>query len=649
MRWLSALFVSVTLLVLSLGSARLALAQTSTPPQRPFLARVNATYTVSFDASTAVKLEVRLRNTNSLQYAEQYALQVNSPDVENVRASFANGDSLPVEVTQTSVQTILAVKFPPEKRVVGREQEQLFTLEYSSKDTASRYGEVLEVTLPRLADPEFYEQYNVTLVVPEAFGQPAWVRPEQFTLDKLNGAQVLRFTDVAKSGVSVLFGQSQVYDLGLKYHVSNPSQNAGVVQVALPPDTSWQQVWYESISPAPTSLRTDNDGNWIAEFRLAGQATQTIEAKGQVKVFANPEVSVPVESPFLSESQSWWNRSEQLPWLKSQAYWPLENQLVTAAAKENQSAQSIYDFVVETLQYNSQRARSSTTVERLGAVGALQDPTNALCQEYTDVFIALARASGIPARRVTGYAINQDSALRPLSLVADTLHAWPEYFDVQQGKWIPIDPTWGDTTGGVDYFKRFDLRHITFARQGNSDTLPLAAGQYKVAGSEGQDVHVEIATSSAVPAQAEVIVRVEPVPGVAWAGQPRRLRVLVENKSGLARYNVQVSTEVTGAAVTGEQSWSIPSVLPYQTASTEIALSGPDWFVSTPAQVQITLDDQEAHTIEYGTNVRRTIENSLLRLIALGSVVALVSLGAGSVSILGLRRLRPVRRKSKKS
>ncbi len=64
----------------------------------------------------------------------------------------------------------------------------------------------------------------------------------------------------------------------------------------------------------------------------------------------------------------------------------------------------------------------------------------------------------MPLRKTIGFG--------PLSLIADVLHAWPEYYDQQQNVWVAIDPTWADTTGGIDYFSKLDLRHLTFAIQG---------------------------------------------------------------------------------------------------------------------------------------------------------------------------------------
>jgi len=52
--------------------------------------------------------------------------------------------------------------------------------------------------------------------------------------------------------------------------------------------------------------------------------------------------------------------------------------------------------------------------------------------EFTDLFIALSRAAGIPAREINGFAYTDDIRLRPLDLVTDMLHAWPEYYDEEK-------------------------------------------------------------------------------------------------------------------------------------------------------------------------------------------------------------------------
>jgi hypothetical protein len=126
----------------------------------------------------------------------------------------------------------------------------------------------------------------------------------------------------------------------------------------------------------------------------------------------------------------------------------------------------------------------------MGASMALENPSQAICMEYTDLFVALARAAGIPAREINGYAYTENPEIQPLSLVADVLHAWPEYWDNEKGVWVPVDPTWGSTTGGVDFFNKLDLRHFTFVIHGESSNRPYPPGSYKLGPNPQKDVFV---------------------------------------------------------------------------------------------------------------------------------------------------------------
>ena len=65
---------------------------------------------------------------------------------------------------------------------------------------------------------------------------------------------------------------------------------------------------------------------------------------------------------------------------------------------------------------------------------------------------------------------------------------------LEKERWIQIDPTWGSTTGGVDYFDKLDTNHITFVRKGISPDEPLPAGAYKIDPNSDQDVTITPAT-----------------------------------------------------------------------------------------------------------------------------------------------------------
>jgi transglutaminase/protease-like cytokinesis protein 3 len=55
------------------------------------------------------------------------------------------------------------------------------------------------------------------------------------------------------------------------------------------------------------------------------------------------------------------------------------------------------------------------------------------CTEHTDLFNALLKAAGIPARNASGYLLADDSG-------AFSGHAWNEV--AYDGIWVPVDATW---------------------------------------------------------------------------------------------------------------------------------------------------------------------------------------------------------------
>jgi transglutaminase-like putative cysteine protease len=68
------------------------------------------------------------------------------------------------------------------------------------------------------------------------------------------------------------------------------------------------------------------------------------------------------------------------------------------------------------------------------------------CNEHTQLYVALARAAGIPARVSTGLAFVNGKFY---------YHAWPE---VRLRDWVAVDPTFGQFPA--------DAAHLRFVRGG---------------------------------------------------------------------------------------------------------------------------------------------------------------------------------------
>jgi len=202
------------------------------------------------------------------------------------------------------------------------------------------------------------------------------------------------------------------------------------------------------------------DGNWLAQYEINPGEEIDIIAVGQVKTGINlPQAIKNLEN-----------------YLLPQKFWPIDDPQIQTLLNKVKTPRSIYDYVISTLNYDFSRVSNAS---RLGAIEALNNPQSALCTEFTDLFVTLARASGIPAREIQGFAYSTDQKIKPLSLNNDILHAWPEYYDSNSKSWKATDPTWGKTTSGIDYFNNLDLNHITFVTHGLNSEYPLPAGSYQ--------------------------------------------------------------------------------------------------------------------------------------------------------------------------
>lgn len=528
----------------------------------------DVTYSVSETGITTVSNRITLTNIFSNLYASSYSIVLDSMNPTNINAFGENGTVYDVKTTKNDTKTTISISFPD--TIVGKDKSRTFWVNFDEPSFAVRTGEVWEISIPRLSDSSSFSSYFVTLSVPNSFGKEAYLSPrprQRFTND---GKQEFKFNieDVSSTGIVAGFGQFQVFSFTLNYHLENPLNRTAVTEIALPPDTAFQRVYYQKLNPKPTSIHIDPDGNWIAIYELKPRERIDVMANGSVQIFATLRNFPQPTSDSLNKN------------LQNTKYWQSSDPYIKLLANGLNTPKAIYDYVVNNFSYDYSRVRPN--VERLGAISALNQPTVAICMEYTDSFIALARASGIPAREINGYAYTENPEIQPLSLVNDVLHSWPEYYDATKGAWIPIDPTWGSTTGGVDYFNKLDLRHFTFVIHGEDDTKPYAPGSYKLGSNPQKDVFVSFGS---LPEERNSKPTVIAEVGGWIPFLPNKLKLIIENPGPVALYSV--SPTILFDKKTSESNIFIESLLPFQTY--EVSLDIPFSFLGTNTPEQVTV------------------------------------------------------------
>lgn len=471
MKYLKKLFVFL-LFIIFIFTPKPAVAQQG-DIEKNFDIQAQVRYVVSEGGLTRVSQNITITNKSEFLYIPSYAITISSNGISNIEVTNASGKLTHTESNEDNRKTVNIV-FP--EKIVGTAKKNSFTFSYDSDAIASKTGNVWRVYIPSVAKDNIFSSYSVIVSVPKSFGNPTIIKPYIKTVP---GETVYNFSqkDLGESGISMTFGSSQIYNFSLKYNLENKNLVPVKTEIALPPDTAYQVVDILSLSPTPEDVYQDGDGNFLATYVIPPKTKRTVTADVAVTSYAAPQYEEDLQNPSR--------------YLLQQKYWDVQNADIKKLSKTYNTPEKIYDYVVSTLSYSKEKAGNNNT--RIGAAEALRKPSFAVCLEFTDLFIAMARAAGIPARALEGYAYTSDENDQPVSLFEDILHSWPEYYDKEQKKWIMVDPTWGNTTHGVDYFNTFDFDHVTFAINGLDSEYPVPAGGYKGA-ETSKDIEVNFGT-----------------------------------------------------------------------------------------------------------------------------------------------------------
>lgn len=554
-------------------------AQAQLSDAQKFYTKLTTIYEVDQSAKTKVKHQFTIKNLTPTAFIKQYSLALAYPDLEELKV-YDGKNAIDFTTEKTNYQTTINITF--DNDAVGEGKVRTFTIEYTNTDLATIGGNSLEVHAPGLSDPEQYNEHEVKIITPLKYGNALRANHEIASRDIAENGIATNFKNLSGDALSVLYGDSQLYDMTLRFNLDNTGGEVALMQLALPPDTSFQKMYYRSLDPFPQDIKRDADGNWIAQYLVPANSGLSIYLTALVNVTIEPR------SDFI-DAQPTSNLT------KKDDFWETNTQRIKEEANNYRTPKEIYDFVVQALSYDT--SLDQTNHARFGAKKALDKPEQALAEEFTDVFVALARANDIPARRVIGYAFSKNNQLRPTNFAGDILHVWPEYYDSKLNHWVPVDPTWGNTTGGVDYFDQFDLNHVVFAINGNSSSLPYPAGTYKSSGVESQDIEIGLSEEKLPQSNPSFEVEIQPIKILKF-NLPGFYNLILKNKTGEAWYDTSIDFEYNPdiAKINKGKSLQIPAILPFQTYSLEMIANTRGMKVIDNFAVNISLKSKESNT-----------------------------------------------------
>ncbi len=553
---------------------------------------VNSTFDVGDNGIAKISQTIAITNKAEFIYTPSYAITLGLKDIRELE-TFNDQGSVPSTLGEGESGKIIEITFPTKNVGLGRVNK--FTVSFETADIAKNKGSIWEVNIPGLSSPDDFSSYNITLNVPKSFGVPSITKPQKALIES---PYYFSKNDLGESGILVIFGESQFYDLTLTYSIANSKILPVKTEIALPAQTSYQDVRINELAPSPSDVYQDDDGNWLAVYNLFPGQTKIIKAKVAVRVYGKPVFERGRDTKFLSTLK----------------YWEVQDPEINRLGKELKTPKAIYDYVVTSLSYNFDKVAEENV--RLGAKEALRRKDFAVCLEFTDLFIALARAAGISAREVEGYAYTENSKLRPLSLVKDVLHSWPEYFDENIKTWVMVDPTWGNTTHGTDYFTSFDFEHIAFVVKGKDSTYPIPAGGYKI-NQDSKDVSVIFGSSSGftdiLKSEVTAIFPSHVLSGLAISGV-----VKIRNTGNMPIENKRVT--VKSPLIPGSWDYTVEKIPPYGEKLIPLEFKNPLFLTSRDYEVTILFD---------GNTVTKRIRVGLFPdyfLILIGGVVSFGSI-----------------------
>lgn len=239
--------------------------------------------------------------------------------------------------------------------------------------------------------------------------------------------------------------------------------NATLIQFreALPRDLApYQSVIAIETDPPDHQISSDSLGNRYAEFEfhnLAAGQQIVIEIRSRVIVYPLDHNLDGCEGPQQSEHRD----PERYIESDAKKIRTLAASLAQDKTSDCEKVRSFYDYTIQTLSYQFEQ-------EKKGALATLAD-LKGDCDSYSNLLIALSRASDIAARSILGVAYSTDDSGNVIDdLVA---HHWVEVYFPGSG-WLPVDPTWGATTGRPDdYFARLTPTHILLTVGDNLSAL----------------------------------------------------------------------------------------------------------------------------------------------------------------------------------
>jgi transglutaminase-like putative cysteine protease len=255
------------------------------------------------------------------------------------------------------------------------------------------------------------------------------------------------------------YSNPQTYRVVRTITIKNETARADSLRVWLPAATEWdsqKNVVSRETRPVPSSVWTDpqtGTGIFFLEIKNNPPAGSSLVITDEF-VFTSYEVNYDIDLKKITAYDK--ADAQYILYTRPENYLEANDANIVKTAnalrgtKTNpyEIAQSFYTWVMGHMTYQN--------IIGLNGAKFAYDNGYGNCGDYSCLFAALCRASGIPARPIIGRLANSN---------ADDWHVWAEFYLPGYG-WVPVDATWGDSSGG-NYFGHIDNKRLIFNKQCN--------------------------------------------------------------------------------------------------------------------------------------------------------------------------------------
>jgi len=379
------------------------------------------------------------------------------------------GGKVNYSVEEKNIGEGIFVSIPNYKTTTPSSDYKIF-ITYNTHDLITKVGNFVNIIGTSLPTDTVFERKDeengtTTLfnyyfsIVTDSNIQPLSKAFPTFTKEERNEKNYYYFNQAERIGNSpyLEFGTSALYRFELEYKTVKTDAlipekysevfkalSTNIYELSLPREFSEtnQKVYFENVSPTPSDIYRDSEGNILALFEVPANQESIIKIDGYILVNQD---ELKEESPSYDMNYSEYlekiKGSQYIKrYLSSTKYWEVNDELIqqeAATLKKDQKSlldviKSDYKFVNDSLEYDQQKASSEN--ERIGAKAALLGGPS-VCMEYADLMISLLRSQGIPSRVAIGYA-NLDEQI-PEEQVR---HQWVQIWVPDYG-WLSVDPT----------------------------------------------------------------------------------------------------------------------------------------------------------------------------------------------------------------